>query len=222
MTAADAVLPTLGLRLDAALARAAAAADALSSTQLYVATVTVMVLVSFAVLSPAHPAHRSGNGAEERREEPGAANSTTTANDNSGSHTSSRGAVKPAWHGCLRTVNFAALACFLASLVAFFNNAQAYSAQAPILYKFLLGWSAYLGYFFSFSGVSLLYDSLDEDKVEAAAAAAPPRYDLLFRCWRGVFFFYGFACLTLFIFSPPNAQQQQQQPPSHQDPFGCH
>ena len=137
---------TLGMRLDSALEYV----DTLSSTQLYVLTCTIMVAVSFAVLS-AHPDMQNSSTEDEQ---------LTTALKNNSSSSSSKPTEKPKWHGVLRFCNLSIIACFLISIVAFFLNGTAYSQDTSILYCFLLGWSAFLGYFFSFSGISLFYDNI--------------------------------------------------------------
>ena len=133
--------PTIGMQIDNVLERL----NHLSSTQLYVMTVTVMALATFLILSPA------GTPLLNSDEVPVAVVKTTKA----------KAKAVPAIHGYLRMINFIGLACFLASLVAFFNSAEAYSSSSPIVYRFLIGWCAYLAYFFSFNGVSIIYDNLD-------------------------------------------------------------
>lgn len=53
----------------------------------------------------------------------------------------------------------------------FFSNSATYLSgadnDATILYRFLLGWSAFLGYFFSFSGIPLVYDATIMQETEA-------------------------------------------------------
>lgn len=148
--------PTIGMQIDNMLE----SLNHLSSTQLYIITVTFMAVATFLILSPA--------GTPLLNSDVDVTKATPTKPQQL-SRTSTTAA--PAIYGYLRMINFMGLACFLASLVAFFNNAEAYSSSSPILYRFLIGWSAYLAYFFSFNGVSIIYDNLDPVVVEEAGSA---------------------------------------------------
>jgi hypothetical protein len=141
---------TAGMRLDAFLDVLSTSIDAVTSTHVYLFTVAVMIVASFIMLSTGQLDQPEPNNIAVARDE-----KVTSAAPTKSSN-------KPAWYAYVRFMNFAFLACFLASLVAFFQRASIFNAETPILYKFLIGWSIYLGYFFSFSGVSLLYDSLEE------------------------------------------------------------
>lgn len=149
---------TIGMRIDNILEQM----NHLSSTQLYMFFVTVMAIAAVLILSPAGTSNDDDNVVTDASmiKKPSTTNVESTRNRNS----SNRKPPAPAIYGYLRMINFIFTACFLASLVAFFNNAGAYSSSAPILYRFLLGWSAYLAYFFSFAGVTLMYD-LDQETV---------------------------------------------------------
>jgi hypothetical protein len=124
----------------------------LSSMELYIGTVTLMALAALIVLYPAGVSHEE----ETTKEKPPVALTTKPSRP------------LPAWHGYVRLVNFFLLACFLASLVAFFTRVP---DASPILYRYLLGWSAYLVYFFSFSGVSLIYDMDQEEQFSMTSAS---------------------------------------------------
>ena len=173
--------PTIGMQIDNILE----SLHHLSSTQLYIITVTFMALATFLILSPAGTPLLNSN-VDDVVTKINTTKSTNTTKPNSNPSTSAT----PAIYGYIRMINFIGLACFLASLVAFFNNAEAYSSSSPILYRFLIGWSAYLAYFFSFNGVSIIYDNLDHMVVVVAddttaghhsnnrysTSAAPTRY----------------------------------------------
>ena len=135
---------TLGMRLDAALE----SLDNLSSTQLYLLMVTIMVSFAFAVLG-ANPAT-------------GLPNAPPPPPEQLQKISSSKPVEKPAWHGVVRFFNLTVIACFIISMVVFFLNGMDYSENIPVLYHFLLGWSAFLVYFFSFSGISLFYDNMQD------------------------------------------------------------
>jgi hydroxymethylglutaryl-CoA reductase (NADPH) len=138
----------------------------LNSTQLYVLTVTLMALAAFLVLSPAGVTIASSTTTTSKKNDtvnPEKKKKNLHLNTNA----TSPSLPTPAWYGYMRLINFVLMACFLASLVAFFSNASSSSESAPLLYRFLFGWSAYLAYFFSFSGVSLLYD-LDDHSNDAS------------------------------------------------------
>lgn len=139
--------PSIGMQIDNLLERL----NHLSSTQLYIITVTFMALATFIILSPA--------GTPLLNSDVDVTKATTPTKPSN--HQVGVTSAAPAIYGYLRMINFIGLACFLASLVAFFNNAEVYSSSSPILYRFLIGWSAYLAYFFSFNGVSIIYDNLD-------------------------------------------------------------
>ena len=146
--------PTIGMQIDNIIE----GLNHLSSTQLYIITVTCMAIATFIILSPAGTPLLNSDIVDVTK----AAAAAPTKPSNS----SKTSTAAPAIYGYLRMVNFIGLACFLASLVAFFNNAEAYSSSSPILYRFLIGWSAYLAYFFSFNGVSIIYDNLDDPVAE--------------------------------------------------------
>lgn len=138
---------TLGARLDQFLNHC----QELSSMELYIGTVTLMALAALIVLYPAGVNHEEEAAKEAK---PVALSKPSRP--------------LPVWHVYVRFVNFFLLACFLASLVAFFSRVP---DASPIVYRYLLGWSAYLVYFFSFSGVSLLYD-MEEEAASFVAASA--------------------------------------------------
>jgi hypothetical protein len=141
---------TVGMRLDAFLDALSTRMDAVTSTHVYLFTVAVMIIGSFLLLSTGQLDQPETKNIAIARVEKVSVAPVKKASD------------KPAWYAYVRFMNFTLLACFLASLVAFFQRASIFNSETPILYKFLIGWSIYLGYFFSFSGVSLLYDSLEE------------------------------------------------------------
>jgi hypothetical protein len=153
---------TVGQTLDALLS----GWDGMSTVQVYVVTVSIMIVASFIILSP--PPTNDDNAAVLQAQM--AAQSRVAVVGKSSRPTLR----KPAWHGWVRLLNFVALATFLISLVAFFSDATLYSADKPILYRFLIGWSIYLCYFFSFSGVSLLYDSLEEAEQQQQSRFVAP------------------------------------------------
>ena len=168
---------TLGMRLDQFLSRC----QALSSIELYMCTVTMMALAALIVLYPAgvsSPPEESTAAASQRTTK-----KTTTTK------------VRPAWHGPLRLVNFLLLAGFLASLVAFFTLDP---GSTRIRSRYLLGWSLYLVYFFSFCGISILYDvSMDDPEPFAAALPPKPRYVECFLGAGGGCYALESLCLTL-------------------------
>jgi hypothetical protein len=155
---------TVGQTLDALLS----SWDELSTVQVYVVTVSIMIVASFIILSPPPTNDSNAAAASAMQQQLEEAQSRVAAMAKS----SRPAQQKPAWHGWVRLLNFVALATFLISLVAFFSDATHYSADKPILYRFLIGWSMYLCYFFSFSGVSLLYDSLEEAEQQQSRCVA--------------------------------------------------
>ena len=79
------------------------------------------------------------------------------------------GGKQPKWH-IFKWINYIAVGAFLLSVCTFCSNASQYlhHESQGVLVQFLVGWSAFLLYFFGFFGVSLIHEDLpreDEDNV---------------------------------------------------------
>ena len=171
--------PTLGMRLDLAIE----SLNHLSSTQLYILIVASTIAISYAVLSygpSSSPDDTVVAGVVEvlgKRPPKGAAAATTTKpipTSNNAAH--ARAGPEPKWH-IFKWVNVAVMLLFVYSVVDFGWHGTIYStSSAPTLWKFLVGWSVLLCYFFGFFGVSLVHDTMEPapamGTITAAAAAA--------------------------------------------------
>jgi quinol-cytochrome oxidoreductase complex cytochrome b subunit len=135
---------TVGMRLDAFLDNM----GSLANKHVYLITIVVMIVASFLIMS-------TGQSDQPEPKKFVVAQSEKVSTPTTASY-------KPSWYVYVRFLNFTFLVCFLASIVEFFWHASIYSSETTVMYKFLIEWSIYLSYYFSFSGVSLLYDSLEK------------------------------------------------------------
>ena len=155
---------TIGMRLDKVLS----ALDSLSSTQLYALIVGLTVIVCWGVLAMSH-----------QPEIPELVSTTAAAVGSSSSSTprKRREGPEPRWH-FIRWANIVAVIIFAWSVADFSLNATTYwndSSDSNVLFKFLLGWSSLLCYFFGFFGVSFVHDHLaDMETTTTARSAVPP------------------------------------------------
>jgi hydroxymethylglutaryl-CoA reductase (NADPH) len=137
--------------------------DNLSSTQLYGLIVGLTILVSFVLLgSSADIPVSLRDTTKETSSSSSTPRKTTTV-----SSSSNRGP-EPRWH-IFTYVNYAIVACFVASVAEFGRNASAYlAADDNVVLYFLVAWSVFLCYFFGFFGVSFVHDA------DAAVASPTP------------------------------------------------
>jgi hydroxymethylglutaryl-CoA reductase (NADPH) len=151
--------PTLGMQVDALVQQM----DNLSSTQLYGLIVGLTILVSFVLLgSSADIPVSLRDTTKETSSSSSTPRKTTTV-----SSSSNRGP-EPRWH-IFTYVNYAIVACFVASVAEFGRNASAYlAADDNVVLYFLVAWSVFLCYFFGFFGVSFVHDA------DAAVASPTP------------------------------------------------
>ena len=120
------------------------AIDSLSSTQLYGLIVVLSVFTCGVILvlseQPAVP--------ELTVQQPPLANKP------------SQSGPEPRWH-ILKWFNCLVVTVFAWSLGDFIMNASDYVNEADIMFKFLVGWSVLVSYFFGFFGVSFVHDLQD-------------------------------------------------------------
>lgn len=151
---AAAILPTaLHRHLDDALHKL----DSLSSTQLYGLIVVLTVFCCAAILVMSDQPELPDLPASQKTHK-----STTKATSNG---------PEPRWH-IFRWVNVIAVVVFAWSVADFSLNATSYwnDSDSNVLFKFLIGWSLLLCYFFSFFGVSFVHDLEDADTQQQRAA----------------------------------------------------
>jgi hypothetical protein len=176
--------------------------DRLSSTQLYAIIVAVTVVISFVLLG-------THNQQDEILTAP-----TSVGNSNSISSPSKKTAnisagPEPRWH-IFKWINWLAITAFILSVMEFGWNADQYlhSVSGTVLFRYLVGWSVFLGYFFGFFGVSFVHDihAAEEDgtaqdnglattagnNTEASNSSttqdkASARYVHVMYCWRSIF-----------------------------------
>ena len=149
--AATATAITLGMRLD----RFLDSWNHWNSTQLYFLIVVTTMALSYAVLSQGPAA--ATNSAAEMQQWKGHSNSSSTRKTT----TTPGGPPEPKWH-IFKWVNVVALALFVYSGVDFVWQ-QCTTVEPPTtIWKFLVGWSVLLCYFFGFFGVSLVHDTMEQ------------------------------------------------------------
>jgi RsiW-degrading membrane proteinase PrsW (M82 family) len=137
---------TIGMRLDEAL-------DGLTSTQIYILIVALTAIVSFVVLG-FHP--------EDPMDVKQPAQSLVyNSNSSNDSVDCSKPKKKPYWHGVLRCFNFTGIGIFSLVMLSLFNRSFYLSSDS--MTALLLAFCAFLGYFFSFSGISFFYDVIDDE-----------------------------------------------------------
>jgi hypothetical protein len=148
MEATAGSMPTIGMRLDAMIARI----DNLPSTQLYGIIVAVTVVLCVVLLG-------TGNSNLDLQK------STHASKDDLVKKSSPPSSVpkgrQPRWH-IFKWVNYLAVAAFLWSVCTFCLNASHYlhHESQGVLVQFLVGWSVFLLYFFGFFGVSLIHEDI--------------------------------------------------------------
>jgi hypothetical protein len=126
---------TWGMRLDAALESLAH----LSSPQLYALIVGATMCVSLALLGSPHPLPSLKASVDKVKRQPSGP--------------------QPKWH-IFKWVNTAIVGCFAASVLEFTWHASEYWQD---MWKFCLGWSVFLCYFFGFFGVSFVHEAMMEE-----------------------------------------------------------
>lgn len=137
--------------------------DNLSSTQLYGLIVGLTILVSFVLLGSSADIPVSLRDTTKET----SSSSSTHRKRTTVSSSSNRGP-EPRWH-IFTYVNYAIVACFVASVAEFGRNASAYlAADDNVVLYFLVAWSVFLCYFFGFFGVSFVHDA------DAAVASPTP------------------------------------------------
>jgi hypothetical protein len=125
---------SLGMKLDAMLQQV----DSLSSTTLYAVIVGFTVVISFLLL---------GSGVQDV---PQLSSSPTLKKASFASQ-----GPQPKWF-VLRWLNYAAIVGFCVSVLSFAMNAQTYMKDSSVMFRFLIGWSLFLCYFFAFFGISFV------------------------------------------------------------------
>jgi len=119
---------SVGMKLDSLLQHV----DSLSSTTLYAVIVGITVVVSFVLL---------GSGVQDV---PQVSSSPSLEKSRSASQ-----GPQPKWF-VLRWLNYAATVGFCVSVLSFTMHAQTYVKDSAAMFRFLLGWSLFLCYFFGF------------------------------------------------------------------------
>jgi len=138
-------MPTIGMQLDAMIAKV----DALPSTQLYGLIVAVTVGLCVVVLGT------GSSNLEMEQQQQDLKKPKMVVVD---------GGKQPNWH-LFKMINYIAVAAFLYSVFIFCSNASQYlhHGSQGVLAQFLVGWSVFLMYFFGFFGVSLIHDDIPSD-----------------------------------------------------------
>jgi quinol-cytochrome oxidoreductase complex cytochrome b subunit len=149
--------PTIGMRLDAAIARL----DNLSSTQLYALIVGLVIMASFLILGPA---------AEMPEGDPSSLlppppEYKAAATDLSNLAHAVKSHREPRWH-IFRWVNYATVLTFGWSVVEFGMHCSDYLQDSDAMLKFLFAWSILVCYFFAFFGISFVHDTIEENNNE--------------------------------------------------------
>lgn len=171
MAAATGAMPTIGMRLDAMIARI----DNLSSTQLYGIIVAATVGLCVVLLG-------TGSSNLDLQQQPAA-----PKDDLVKKRAAATQGRQPRWH-IFKWVNYLAVAAFLWSVCTFCLNASHYlhHESQGVLVQFLVGWSVFLLYFFGFFGVSLIHEDISND--ETASNDAMRYSTTVLCCLRGRFF----------------------------------
>jgi hypothetical protein len=182
--AAAATTTTLGMQLDAALAQL----DSLSSTQLYILIVFVTVLISSVLLGNAQPTELVvvDNAQQHRTRTSDRHSPTKKMMTKSSSSDAASALPEPRWY-LFRIVNYAMMAAFALSVVAFslqfagvsvfsslIGNSGGSGGVVPMgpstMLRFLVGWSVFLIYFFGFFGVSFVHNDVEQENVSGDVA----------------------------------------------------
>lgn len=143
--------PSLGMRLDAAIAKV----DKLSSTQMYGIIVSVIIVLSFLILGPAPDNSLQPILPEEEPRKVKVISSNGR---------------EPRWH-IFRWVNYATVFAFCWSVIDFGMHYSDYLQDSDAMLKFLAAWSILVCYFFAFFGISFVHDSIESnDQVIRTAA----------------------------------------------------
>ena len=163
-TTSAATTMTLGMQLDAAIARL----DSLSSPQLYGLIVAVTVLVATLLLGTAQPLEdkimtRTLHGNKTDGTTTGSSTATAATVKAAGNTTTTKTATtnggsgpEPRWY-IFRLFNYAVLLAFTASVVEFVLHAA--DKDRTQLVRVLVAWCMCLIYFFGFFGVSIVHDA---------------------------------------------------------------
>lgn len=177
ITDAPAAPPTVGMQIDAAIARVQSA----STTQLYVTVIVVSLAFSFYLLNSGGGSYAGidENDADSlhklRKVSSPKAKRRQRRSSASASSSSSSDEPEPRWF-ILKLTNYIAAILFLMSVLLFASNASTYLNDSTSLLQFLSIWSVFLCYFFGFFGISFieLDDFVDEQPSSKPALQQQP------------------------------------------------
>lgn len=127
---------TIGTKLD----RLISELDSVSPLSLYGAIVAFTIVISFSLVGSA-PTSDLDAPVEVRGNKKGEQVVTTGP--------------QPKWF-VLKWLNYVSVFAFLVSVITFSWNAQSYLQDSDSLFKFLIGWSLFMCYFFGFFGISFV------------------------------------------------------------------
>lgn len=127
---------TVGMKLD----RFISELDSVSPLSLYGAIVAFTIVISFSLVGSAPTSDL---------------NAPVAVRENTKDERVVIAGPQPKWF-VLKWLNYVSVFAFLVSVVTFSWNAQSYLQDSNSLFKFLIGWSLFMCYFFGFFGISFV------------------------------------------------------------------